>query len=138
MRVLVRPLHVIRNARQLLTLLRDDLRDLLKEHIQIPHTLLNVPDLLLALSDQGILEVDLVLRGQPEFLLELLLLLLLRRRGERGAFFFISSCGTRGRDGCSLFFECLALKGLELVEGLLKLAEELLLFVFLRRLLTTY
>lgn len=134
MRVLVRPLHIIRNARQLLALLRDDLRDLLEEHIQIPYTLLNVPDLLLALSDQGILEIDLVLRGQPEFLLELLLLLLLRRRGERGAFFFISSCGTRGRDGGPLFFECLALKGLELVEGLLKFAEELLLFVFLRRL----
>lgn len=80
MRVLVRPLHIIRNTRQLLALLSDDLRDLLKEHIQIPHTLLNVADLLLALSNQGILEVDLVLRGQSEFLLELLLLLLLGRR----------------------------------------------------------
>lgn len=134
MRILVCPLHVIRDARQLLALLSDDLGDLLEEHIQISHTLLNVSDLLLALGNQGILEVDLVLRGQPQFLLKLLLLLLLGRRGKRGAFFFVSSCGARGGDGGPLLFEGLALKRLKLVEGLLEFTEELLLFVLLCRL----
>lgn len=67
--------HILRNPRQLLALLGHDLRDLLEQHVQIAHALLNVTDLLLALRDQGVLEVDLVLRGQPQFLLQLLLLL---------------------------------------------------------------
>lgn len=115
MRVFVRPLHVIRYARQLLTLLSHDLCDLLEQHIQVPDTLLDIANFLFSLRDQGVLEVDLVLRSQPEFLLQLLLLLLLRCGGQRGAVFFVSRGSASGRDGGPLFFECLALEGLKLV-----------------------
>lgn len=115
----MRPLHILRNATQLLALLRHDLRDLLKQHIEITHALFDVADLLFAFRDQGILEVDLVLRGQPQLLLQLLLLLLLTlgNRAQVRAFFLICGCGPRGGDRSPLFLEGLALEGLEFFEG---------------------
>ena len=48
-----------------------------EQHVQVADTLLDVADLLLALDDESLLEVDLVLRGHGgEFLLLLLLELL--------------------------------------------------------------
>lgn len=72
----IRPdiLGIIRDGVKLFSLLTDDLRNLLEQHIQIPHALLDVPDLLFSLYDQGVLEIDLVLWGQTcKFLLLLLL-----------------------------------------------------------------
>lgn len=136
MRILVGALHILRNAAQLLTLLGNDLCNLLEQHIEVAHALLDVLDLFLAFRDEGVLEVDLVLGGEPQFLLQLRLLLLLsvtrRNSAEVRALFFVSGRGSCSRDGGALFFKGLALEGLKLVERRLELAEELLLLVFLR------
>lgn len=54
----------MRNSIKLLPLLTDDLRNLLKQHVQIAHALLDIANLLFSLDNQRVLEVDLVLRGQ--------------------------------------------------------------------------
>lgn len=135
-RILVGALHILSNPTQLLTLLGDDLRNLLEQHVEITHALLDVLDLLLALCDEGVLKVDLVLGGKPQILLQLRLLLLRsmtwRNCTEVRALLFVSGGGSCSRDGRALFFEGLALEELELVERGLELAEELLLLVFLR------
>jgi hypothetical protein len=64
-------------------LLANNLRHLAEQDIEVAHTLFDVPDLLLALNNQGLLEVDLVLVGELG-LLDLLLLLKLFKRGARG------------------------------------------------------
>jgi len=63
----------------------------------------------------------------------LLLLLLIASRSRRQwrAFLFVGSCGAGGGDGCSLFFEGLALQGLKFGEGLFEFTKELALLVFL-------
>lgn len=62
-RVRLHVLRVVRDRVDLLALLAHDLRHLLEQHVQVAHALLDVPDLLLALDDQRLLEVDLGLRG---------------------------------------------------------------------------
>lgn len=136
-------LDILRDPRQLFPLFSDNLRHLLEQHIQIADALFDVLDLLLALRNKCILEVDFVLGRQAQlFLLELLLLLLavaaLLDGTEGGAAFFFVGGGTRSGDGGTLFFEGLALEGLEVGEGCLKLAEELLLLVFLRGLVELF
>lgn len=125
----MRPLHIIRNICQVLPLLRNDLRNLLEQHIQIPNALLDVSDLLLALGNQRILEVNLVLWGEPQLLLLLDLLEVVG--GLAGAAFLVVGGCAGGGYGGALFLEGLALEGLEFIEGGLEVAEELLLFVFL-------
>jgi hypothetical protein len=71
-RVVADILHVIRNGSKLLALLIDDLRDLSEEHVQVADTLLDIADLLLALNDKGLLEVNLVLLRKLRNLLLLL------------------------------------------------------------------
>lgn len=129
----MRVLDILSDPRQLLALLGDDLCDLLEEHVEVADALLDVADLFLTLRDQSVLKVNLVLRGQPQFLLHLLLqlLLVLRSGGEWCAFFLVGSGGTGGGDGGPLFFQGLALKRLEFVEVLFELAEDLALLVFL-------
>lgn len=48
------------------------MRDVPEQLVQLAHALLDVADLGLALDDQRVLEVDLVLRGQAELVLRLL------------------------------------------------------------------
>lgn len=71
-RVVADILHVICNGSKLLALLIDDLRDLSEEHVQVADTLLDIANLLLALNDKGLLEVNLVLLRKLRNLLLLL------------------------------------------------------------------
>lgn len=135
-RILVCTLHIVRNPSQLLALFSDNLRHLLEQHIQVAHTLLDILNLLLTLSNERILEVDVVLRREAQLLLLELLLAVattaLLDGTEGGAAFFFVGGSACCRDRGTLFLEGLALQGLKVGEGGLELAEELLLFVFLR------
>lgn len=53
--------HVVGNVIQLLPLLVDNLCDLSEQHVEIANTLLNIANLFLALDDERLLEVHLVL-----------------------------------------------------------------------------
>ncbi|KAK5634211.1 hypothetical protein RRF57_009925 [Xylaria bambusicola] len=120
---------------ELLALLSHDLRNLLEEDIQVTDALLNMPNLVLAFSDEGILEVDLVLRGQMDlFLLLQLKLLAMLPRDAGGVTGIVVKCTLGCRDGGTLFLEGCALKGLKFGEGSFEFAGEFLLGVFLRRL----
>ncbi len=120
---------------ELLTLLTHDLRNLLEEDVEIAHTLFNMPDLLLTFSDEGVLEVNLVLCGQMNLFLLLQLKLLPLLSGGAGiADGILLMCDPGSGDGGALFLEGGALKGLEFGEVGLELAREFLLGVFLRRL----
>jgi hypothetical protein len=118
----------MRDGIKLLPLLTDDLCNLLEQHVQIAHALLDIPNLLFSLDDKRVLEVDLVLRGQTG---QLLLLLLLEELGGLGGGRLGIDGGPGGGDGCLLLFEGLALEVLEVGEGGLEFAGEFLLGVFL-------
>ena len=130
---------VVLDGLQLLALLRNDLGDLLEEHVEVAHALLDLADLLLALSDEGLLEIDLVLGNNMDlFLLELELVLVLGGEVGGGMVGVGQKLGVDGglggAYGGALLLEGGALQGLELAEGGLELARDLLLGVSLRRL----
>lgn len=113
---------VVLYRRELLALFADNLRDLLEEDVEIADALFDVSNLVLALADEGILEVHLVLGGQMDLFLLLLLQLELLPlvAGLAGGSVIKSDLG--GGDGGPLFLEGGALKGLELGEGGFELA----------------
>jgi len=80
-------LDVLGDEVQLASLLMHDMRDIPEQLVQLAHALLDVSYLSLALDDQRLLEVDLILVCESR-LLELLLLLL-GFRGWRGKTGFI-------------------------------------------------
>lgn len=124
---------VLLDGHELISLFADNLGDLLEEDVEITHALLDVPDLVLALGDEGVLEVDLVLGDKVDLLLLLQLELLAVVAGGAGlSGRLVVEGGAGGGDGGTLFLEGRALEGLEIGEGRLQLARELLLGVLLR------
>ena len=98
-----------------------------KQLIQLPNTLLNIPDLALALDNEGFLEIDLVLRGETEllFLLEELPAAGLgAAAGGGGGTAFAVERGAVGGCGGAFFVEGGALEVLEFFEGGLEFAVE--------------
>lgn len=75
-RIISRLRDIFRNNIETLSLLVDHMRNVSKQLIQLPHTLLDVADLGLALGDEGFVKVDLALVGKDGLLLLELLLLL--------------------------------------------------------------
>lgn len=128
--VVAHVLHVVGNRVELFALFADNLRHLSEEHVQIADALLDVADLLFALDDESLLEVDLVLVRN---LRHLLLALQLLQRGARlptiMPFGFLGGAG--GGDGCTLLLEGAALEVLEFLKGGLEVARDLGLFVLL-------
>lgn len=98
--------------------------------VQLAHRLLDIPDLGLALDDEGFLKVDLALVGENGLLLLELLLRLsafLRWRGHAFLFEGGSLCGGRG----TLLLERLPLQALKLGEGGFEFGVEFVLRVLL-------
>lgn len=117
----VRPhvLDVVGNVVELLALFVHHRCHLCEQHVEVAHTLLNVADFVLALDNERLLKVDLVLRGQPcelLLLLELLLLKLLAAASSRSArcIAVLAGSGPRCRNRCLFLLERLPLQGLEL------------------------
>lgn len=114
--VLTCVLDVVLNSVERLALFTHNLCHLSEQNVEVAHTLLNIANLLLALDDKGLLEIDLVLVSQLGLLNLLLLLELLERRarGIGTSELALLSC-TSGCDGCLLFLQCASLKALEIL-----------------------
>jgi TRAP-type mannitol/chloroaromatic compound transport system permease large subunit len=119
----MRDFHVLLDDIELSTLLMHHVRHIAEQLVQLTDRLLDVADLGLALDDELFLEVDVVLVRQTELLLLLLLLLELGALLAGGA--SVLEGGARGRVGCFLLLDGLALELLKLGEGGFKLAAEL-------------
>ena len=68
-RVLRHILHVVINGVELSALFVDNVRHVAKELVELADGLFNVADFRLALDDEGVLEIDVVLGRQAEGLL---------------------------------------------------------------------
>jgi len=105
------------------------MRDIPEQFVQLADALLDVTDLGLALDDQGVLEVDLVLRGEAELLLSLQLDGGAAADLDRGGGLFEGGAGGGGAG--ALLREGELLDDLEFLERGLEFAGEFLLGVFL-------
>jgi hypothetical protein len=133
-RILHRVLHIILNDIERLALLSHNVRHIAEQLIQLANALLDIADLRLALDNQRLLEVDLVLWSESQLLLLLLLLLLtwlISIRLIAGGAAATADGGPLGIGGRPLLLECKALDRLEFVAGGLEFAREFLLGVFL-------
>jgi len=128
-RIAPRVVHIRRNRIELLALLAHDMRDIPEQFVQLADALLDVTDLGLALDDQGVLEVDLVLRGEAELLLSLQLDGGAAADLDRGGGLFEGGAGGGGAG--ALLREGELLDDLEFLERGLEFAGEFLLGVFL-------
>jgi hypothetical protein len=105
------------------------MRDIPEQFVQLADALLDISDLGLALDDQGVLEVDLVLRGEAELLLGLQLDGGAAADLDGGGGLFEGGAGGSGAG--ALLGEGQLLDDLEFLERGLEFAGELLLGVFL-------
>lgn len=133
-RIRPRIIYIRRNRIELVALLAHDMCHVAEELVQLAHALLDIADLRLPLHDQRVLEVHLVLRGEPQLLLRLLLLpeyaatAPVAALAWRAGFF---ERGARGAVAGAFFGEGGLLDVLEFAEGGLEFARELLLRVSL-------
>jgi hypothetical protein len=109
-------LDVVGDQIQRLPLLMDHVRHIAEQLVELRHGLLDVPDLRLALDDERLLEVDLVLRREPQLLLLLLLLRVLAPDGRRRLRGLFVERGAAGGGGGALLVDGGALQVLELLE----------------------
>ena len=131
--VIPHALDILADYVQLLALLVHHVRHVPEELVQLSHALLNVSDLALALNDQALLEVDLVLRSEAQlflFLLELLRARSLARGRSSAAAGVFESCASGGCRS-SLLFDGAALEHLELGKRGFEFAIQLALGEFL-------